>query len=122
MSRAIDDEHCVLVVDDDEDVRESLRDVIELAGCTACLAESAPAALRLLETKSPCLIILDLLMPGMTGADMLEAMREDARLSAIDVIVSTSAPHRAPKGVSVLPKPIDVGVLIARIRGRCRCP
>lgn len=102
-------------------MRESLRDVVELVGCSALMAASAEEALALLTTCRPCLVILDLLMPGMTGAEMLQTMRLEPALSTLPVIISTSAPERAPRGVPVLPKPIDIQALCTWMRRVCRC-
>lgn len=115
------DERCVLIVDDEEDVRETLRDVVEMAGCSAILAASGEAAMRVLAEERPCLIILDLLMPGMTGPEVLEAMGQDPELCSLSVLISTSAPERAPVGVPVLPKPIDIDALFRWMRATCRC-
>ncbi len=57
----------VLIVDDEEGVRESLRDVAEMVGCSASLAASAEEALAVMADRRPCLVVLDLLLPGMTG-------------------------------------------------------
>lgn len=113
--------HFVLVVDDDEDIRETMRDVVEAAGCTVRLAPNVTEAMHLLQTRVPCLVIVDLVMPGMTGADLIAAMRNDERLAATQVILCTSAPHRAPEGIPVLRKPVDVSTLLERIRGCCQC-
>ena len=115
-------EGCVLIVDDEEDVRESLRDVVEMAGCTAILASSGEDALKLLADHKPCLVLLDLMMLGMSGGETLEAMRRDPALASLPVIVSTSSPERAPRGVPVLPKPIDIDALLGWLRLECRCP
>jgi CheY-like chemotaxis protein len=112
---------CVLIVDDEEDVRESLRDVVEMIGCSALTAASAEEALALLAVRQPCLMVVDLLMPGMTGAEMLETMSHKPELSSMPVIISTSAPERAPRGVPVLPKPIDVDALCGWMRRACQC-
>jgi CheY-like chemotaxis protein len=114
-------EACVLIVDDEEDVRESLRDVVEMIGCSALMAASAEEALILLATRRPCLVVLDLLMPGMTGAELLETLRLQPALSAMPVLISTSAPERAPRGFPVLAKPIDIPALCAWMRRACQC-
>jgi CheY-like chemotaxis protein len=111
----------VMIVDDDEGVRESLRDVVELMGCSAILVASAEDALEVLAQRLPCLIILDLLMPGMTGGEMLEVLRREPVLARLPVVISTSAPERAPPGMRVLPKPIDIGALCDWIRRACQC-
>ena len=112
---------CVLVVDDEEDIRETLRDVIEMEGCSAILAASAQEGMKVLETQRPCLIILDLMMPGMSGAEMLTRLRDDSQLASLPVLMSTSAPSRAPAGVALLPKPIDLDLLSRWIQTSCDC-
>lgn len=112
---------CVLVVDDEDDVRETLCEAVEMIGCTATGARNGADALGLLATERPCLVIVDLMMPVMTGEELLTLMRRDPSLSALDVVISTSAPHRAPQGVPVLPKPIDIDKLWSWMRRSCRC-
>lgn len=113
---------CVLIVDDEEDVRESLRDVVEMIGCTAILAASGADALAVLADRRPCLIILDLIMPGMSGNELLVRLRAEPELATLPVVVSTSTPERAPRDVPVIPKPIDIGAMCDWMRRLCRCP
>ncbi|HKU39723.1 MAG TPA: response regulator [Polyangiales bacterium] len=112
---------CVLVVDDQEDIRESLREVIELAGCESICAANGVEALRLLERHRPCLIVLDLLMPVMNGSEVLDELQKHPELAQLPVVISTSAPDLAPEGVPVLPKPIDIARLWTFLRGNCQC-
>jgi CheY-like chemotaxis protein len=112
---------CVLVVDDEPDIRETLREVIEMAGCTAITAKNGKEALALLANEHPCLIILDLLMPVMTGIEVLESMRTNPALSQLAVVVSTSAPHLAPAGVPILEKPIDIADVWQWMSRTCQC-
>jgi CheY-like chemotaxis protein len=112
---------CVLVVDDEEDVREAVREAIEMIGATAITAGNGADALELLRTQRPCLVVLDLLMPVMTGAEMLAAMRNDPALAKLRVLISTSVPSRAPSDVPILPKPIDIERLWDCVRRSCRC-
>jgi CheY-like chemotaxis protein len=121
MAAATGDEVCVLVVDDDEGIRETLRDVVETAGCSVILAANGEEALGVLETRRPCLIILDLMMPTMTGFEMLRAMQERPELAALPVVISTSAPALAPAGIPVLSKPIDIGALWVCMARACGC-
>lgn len=114
-------EEFVLVVDDEEGIRETLVEVIEMIGCSAISAADGAEALEMLAARRPCLVILDLLMPVMTGMELLEAMRKDPALATIPVVISTSAPHRAPAGVPVLTKPFDIESIWGWIRRSCPC-
>jgi len=112
---------CVLVVDDEPGIRESLVDVIEAIGCSAITACDGAEALTVLETRRPCLIILDLLMPQLSGLEMLAEMRKMPELANVPVVISTSAPHLAPQGVPVLGKPINIKLMWSYIRQSCQC-
>jgi len=111
----------VLVVDDEADTRETLREAVEMVGCTAVLAANGADALRLLRERKPCLMVLDLIMPVMTGEELLDILRQQAALAHLPVLISTSAPQRAPAGIPVLPKPIDLAAFWAWIRQNCHC-
>ena len=112
---------CVLVVDDEPGIRDSLVDVIEALCCSAITAADGAEALAVLETHRPCLIILDLLMPGLSGLELLAEMRKQPELAAVPVVISTSAPHLAPPDLPVLPKPINIRATWDCIRRSCRC-
>jgi CheY-like chemotaxis protein len=111
----------VLVVDDEDTVRETLCEVVEMGGCAAIAAADGAEALRILAERRPCLIILDLLMPVMTGMELLEALAKSPDLASVPVLISTSAPSRAPVGWPVLSKPVDIGSVWAFMRRACRC-
>ena len=112
---------CVLVVDDDADVRESLSDLVELGGCLAIGAADGAEALSIIKARRPCLVFLDLLMPVMSGNEVIAAMRSDPSLADIPVVISTSAPHLAPAGIPIVAKPIDVDAIWSWMRRSCRC-
>lgn len=112
---------CVLIVDDEVGIRETLVELVEMGGCSAITAANGAEALKILADRVPCLIILDLLMPVMNGVEMLDAMKTEPALAAVPVVISTSAPSRAPAGIPVIPKPIDVNVVWSWMRRTCRC-
>jgi len=114
-------ESVVLIVDDEDDIRETLGELVAHVGCTARGAANGAEALELLKTLRPCLIILDLRMPVMNGHETWAALQQDPSLAHVPVVVSTSTPDDAPQGATVLPKPIDVDAAFSLMRRYCRC-
>lgn len=105
----------ILIVDDEQDIRDILADVLEDQGYSVLKAEDGVAALELLEHTEPAVIVLDIIMPRLDGAEVLRRLRAHTEWSKIPVIVSTSDPSRAPLGVKVVPKPVDVDVLLKAV-------
>ncbi len=113
----------VMVVDDDEDIRESLKAFLEAAGFDVRLARNGQEALdRLLSESLPAVVLLDLRMPVMTGWELLAVMAENSRLRDVVVIVVSGSVGDAPlpAGIPFLPKPFEVGRLIATVRASAR--
>jgi CheY-like chemotaxis protein len=100
--------HTILIVEDEEDLRELMRESLELTGYSVVTAEEGQDALQKIDRIDHlCLVLLDLLMPGMNGWDFFEKMRARPGLASIPVIVHSSASNRAPAGVThVLQKPV----------------
>ena len=110
----------VLVAEDDREVRESLTLLLEDSGYHVIAVEDGQAALDELERATPCLLLLDLMMPRVSGWSVLATMRSDARLQAVPVCVVSAVAERAPKDVScVLPKPVNVQKLLETIASYC---
>lgn len=107
----------ILVVDDDENIRDSLREAFEEQGYDAITAADGREALEILHHggERPDLVVLDLVMPLVDGWRVYDAMQSDTMLSKIPVIVSTSNPAGAPAGAIVLPKPLKLRRLLATI-------
>ncbi len=80
---------CVLIVDDDPQVRAAHKAVIEdgLPGYSVRLADGGESALAIMAEEIPALVLLDLVMPDLNGADVLDQMRADARLRQVPVII-----------------------------------
>jgi len=79
----------VLVVDDDAAAREYVRDVLEKAGYLVREAADGQTALQAVQKAMPACIVLDLVMPGLSGFDTLRALRKEHRDLA-PVVVLTS--------------------------------
>ena len=110
----------VMIVDDEIDIRESLQDFFEDKGYVVDAASNGSEALaRLSGSDLPCVVILDLLMPVLDGIMTYAAMQQDARLARLPVIISTSDPGRAPHGVLIMKKPINLQRLLTVVQQHC---
>ena len=118
----------VLVVDDDEDLLSILRDVIEEEGyrvATACDGEGALALLQ--SDDKPCMILLDLKMPGMDGGEFRKRQLADPRLAEIPVVGFTGlwngeeTAHRLALA-SCLRKPVNLHKLLETVAHYCSDP
>jgi two-component system chemotaxis response regulator CheY len=114
--------HTVLLVEDEEELREMMREALEMHGYSVVATHDGQAALDALDRiEHLCMVLLDLLMPGMNGWDFFEKMRERPDLSHVPVVVHSSAPHRAPAGVTrVLQKPLKLERLLATVGEFCK--
>jgi len=111
----------VLVVEDDEDCRETICDTLTDAGYVVHEASDGEDALRFLldeSTTDPEIIVLDLWLPGMSGRDVLKALKGHARLSRIPVVLTSAG---RPCGADNEPetewlaKPFDAEHLLAAV-------
>ena len=108
----------VLVIDDDDDIRYTLSEVLEDIGYSVATASEGREALQLLREVRPQVILLDLNMPVMSGAEFRLAQRGDPALRGIPTIIMTAV-DRMPDRTSdlaaeeVLPKPFRLPDLLA---------
>jgi PAS domain S-box-containing protein len=79
----------VLIVDDDPETRELLADTLMNAGHTPLTARYAAEALRILATSRVDAVVLDLLLPGRSGFEVLSEIRSNSKLSGLPVLVLT---------------------------------
>lgn len=117
----------ILVVDDDPSIREMIVQVLEDAGYRVSGAADGLEALDYLKTSAelPCLIVLDLRMPIMDGAEFRLRQQEDARLSTIPVLLLTADQNNQKEkagigALSVIKKPIKLAMLLDVV-GRVKC-
>ena len=114
---------CVLVVDDNEDLRLLYTHALRCEGystSTAVNGQDALVSLKDPSTEKPHLILLDLMMPVMDGWEFLKAKSSSGEIADIPVVVCSAAPdQRLPKDVPVLRKPIDLGRLVDVVRPYC---
>jgi signal transduction histidine kinase len=112
----------LLVVDDDEDNRQLLRRMLERHGYVVHLAASGAACLEELERERFDLVLLDVMMPGLSGFEVLGRIQENPELRSVPVVVvsalgESSAAIRCLRmgAEDYLPKPFDPVLLRARI-------
>ena len=108
----------VLVIDDDDELRETIVEVLADTGFAVAQADNGAVALSLLQASDalPSVILLDLMMPVMNGWEFREAQLGDPRLAAIPVVLMTAS--RDLKGLDVdqvLRKPATLDDLVKAI-------
>jgi two-component system alkaline phosphatase synthesis response regulator PhoP len=111
-------------VDDDDQVREALTDELAERGYEVAAAATGEEALRRLRAGPlPCALLLDLLMPGMDGAELLAKVRGEEGLAGLPVIVLTGLASSKLKRLlgadAVLVKPFDTSELCREIDRVC---
>ena len=113
----------VLVIEDDEVIRESMSELLELEGfevVTACNGREALEAVR--AGPRPCAVLLDLFMPVMDGWQFLAAIEAERELADLPVTVVSAAGDRV-SGIGrrrFLRKPVSLDALVATLRRSCR--
>ena len=103
-------ERSVLVLDDDSDVSEMVKELVEEQGYRAICAGNGREALAVLERERPCLMLIDVFMPVMNGIEFLRAIKRNAALAGIPRVIMTAANDQmigVKEDVSVLYKPVD---------------
>jgi two-component system alkaline phosphatase synthesis response regulator PhoP len=117
----------ILIVDDEVDLLELIEYNLKKAGYNVLKAENGSEGLRLARKHHPDLILLDIMMPRMTGFEVVTQLREDADLKHVPVLFLTARSDEETEvyGLEVgaddfLPKPISTAKLVARIKTALR--
>lgn len=108
----------VLVVDDDEAVREAIADVLTLDGYAVLTASDGDEALRLLgNAPRPCVALVDLVMPRVDGWELLQSIAANPALRDVSVVCTTAGRDTPPPGCdAILRKPFDDAELARVVR------
>jgi DNA-binding response OmpR family regulator len=99
--------HKVVVVEDEPQVVELLRLILRHAEIEVFTALDGKTGLELIRQVKPDLVLLDIMMPHMNGWDVYDAMRTDAELKFIPVIVESVLPERFDRKMTFTESPID---------------
>lgn len=119
-------QHLVMVVDDSEDIRLALEELLEHEGYRTATAENGAVALRMLteEHRTPCLILLDYNMPVMDGPTFRKRQQADPALADIPVILYSGGDDirrrsHALDVMHVFQKPLNLNALVDLVRRYC---
>ena len=116
----------ILLVEDDAAIREGVADGLAFEGYQAAGVANGREALDWLEREGPpSVVVLDLLMPIMNGAQLLERLRADPRWAGVPaVLMSAAMPGREalPRADAYIQKPFDLSQLVAALARWCPPP
>jgi DNA-binding response OmpR family regulator len=119
---------CILVIDDDTSIRESLKDLFSLEGFECELAESGKAGIYMFESKDPDLVVTDVQLPDMSGYQLCQTLRRQPIGSRVPLVMISGRFTESPDRIQGLElgadeyfhKPFDPVVFIARIKNLLR--
>ncbi|HMC22234.1 MAG TPA: response regulator [Thermoanaerobaculia bacterium] len=112
----------VLIVDDDPNIRRMMIAALKREGYSFFEAANGAEALEIMRREHPNVVVLDLMMPIVSGWDVLKERSNEPDLLSIPIIIVSA--NRGPelataidKGIcAFLPKPFDIGALSALVR------
>lgn len=110
----------IFVVDDDVGIQQTLGQILEALGYVAVIARDGLEAIEMLETATPALILLDLMMPRMDGFAFARALEERGMRPAVPIIVLTADGRAEQKARQVgaedfLAKPFELTELMEKV-------
>lgn len=85
----------VLIADDEEDILQLVRRVLERAGFEVALARNGTQALELAKARPPAVAVLDVTMPGLDGLEVVRRLRADPATAAVRVLILTARAQQA---------------------------
>lgn len=113
----------IMIVEDDDDIRETLKIALEFKNYPVMEASNGLTALKVLENEPPpCLILLDLMMPEMDGWQFVEEVQKKPQYEKIPIVVLTAFTGEAKNigyAKEILKKPIDFEDLLKVIGRYC---
>jgi two-component system phosphate regulon response regulator PhoB len=117
----------ILVIEDEKDIQDVLEYNLRQAGHKVNLASTGQDGLRLAREKKPDLVLLDLMLPDISGTDVCKAMKQDATLRDVQVVILTAKGEEIDRVVGFeigaddyVVKPFSVRELVLRIQAILR--
>jgi CheY-like chemotaxis protein len=112
----------ILVLEDNKEIQDSLKAALEIEGYSVFTADNGKEGLEQLgKIPTPCMILLDLMMPVMNGWEFVEEISKDIMLSTIPVVVVSAFGDKkgTPKTEGYIQKPIDLDALLTAVSKHC---
>ncbi len=115
----------ILIVEDEQHIADGLRFNLEAEGYQVDLVDTGEAALALLAGKPMDLVLLDVMLPGKSGFDVARELRARSQFVPVLMLTARGRPEDVLEGFAAgaddyLPKPFELSILIARIKGLLR--
>lgn len=115
----------VLIVEDEAHLADGLRFNFEAEGFEVEVAETGEAAMAFFEQRTTDVLVLDVMLPGISGFDVARQLREKGNFVPTLMLTARGRPEDVLKGFEsgaddYLPKPFDLTILLARVRGLLR--
>lgn len=121
--------HKILIADDEPNILVSLEFLMKREGHEVLLARDGTEALAAIQRERPALVLLDVMMPGMTGFDVCQAVRADEALAGTKIVLLTAKGRDTDvaKGLALgatdyVTKPFSTRELAARVRELLAAP
>ena len=115
----------ILIVDDEQDIVESLKFVLEVSGFTCYCAYNGEDGLRMAKELSPDLIILDVMMPKINGYKISRLLKYDKKYKDIPIIMVTARSQEEDKLIGeetgadeYITKPFDLDFVVRRVQAQ----
>nr|HQH74787.1 response regulator [bacterium] len=111
----------LLLVDDEEDIRQNLRDYAEMEGYEVLEAENGEEALRILDREQPGVVISDIMMPVMDGLELLKRIHTGGNDVPVIIMTAFGTIERAVKAMKLgaadfITKPIDLDMMLQVVK------
>ncbi|MBI4317337.1 MAG: response regulator [Chloroflexi bacterium] len=120
MPRKMDRSKVVIVLEDDQEIKELLASVLQDRGYYVVAVDSGRRALEVLQQVRARLLVLDVMLPDMDGNEVLQAIREDARMQDTKVMILSGHVQLLSQGSirrvsQLVPKPFDVEKIVYHV-------
>jgi CheY-like chemotaxis protein len=107
----------VLLMEDETDIREAIEEVLASEGFSVVSVPDGEAGLAwLVGGGQPSVVLLDMVMPRLSGWDVMERLRGDPRLAALKVVAMSGSPEVRGPLAAVLQKPFELSDLVDTVR------